>query len=48
MTIDVESFSIPLNREDPAVVREIHKGLPCHGLLSKSWWSSYHPISSMR
>jgi len=29
MTVDVESFSIPLNREDPGVVRQVHEeGLP--------------------
>jgi len=29
MTTDVESFSIPLNREDPGVVRQVHEeGLP--------------------
>jgi len=29
MTADVESFSIPLNREDPGVVRQVHEeGLP--------------------
>ncbi|MCW3135600.1 MAG: hypothetical protein N2V77_01475 [Canidatus Methanoxibalbensis ujae] len=29
MTVDVESFSISLNREDPAVVGEVHEeGLP--------------------
>lgn len=29
MTVDVEAFSIPLNREDPDTVRQIHKqGLP--------------------
>ena len=29
MTIDVEAFSIPLNREDPSVIRQVHEeGLP--------------------
>jgi len=29
MTADVESFSIPLNREDPGVVKQVHEeGLP--------------------
>ena len=29
MTTDVESFSIPLNREDESVVKEVHEvGLP--------------------
>ena len=29
MTIDVEAFSIPLNREDPSVIKQVHEeGLP--------------------
>ena len=29
MTIDVEEFSIPLNREDPSVIRQVYEeGLP--------------------